>query len=452
MLLRELTNYAIYDGHYGLPHVELGIQYRIENETIQLNILDFSGQQKLRAAHHIFFSHRCLYLFIIDASSGEQRNRINYWLKTIEKSGSGSPVVIIENEKEQNSVNIDLENLQINYNNIAAVKKISPNTIMEDLNSLRKAINSAILSLSHIDEPHPLSWYLSKIKLLKVFQSGKVKLAYHEYEELCRSQGLVQPEEQKSLIYLLHDLGIVLFHKDNILDLSWFANNSYRIITHDLIENGILESDMLSQIFREQVPSIEEQDILLKCMYDFELCFPLEQDEKSPFIFPDFLLVEKPYTGVWDNALIFRYQYLKFPDRIISRLIVCLFDCDPICWEDGMVLTFEGKIALIEAEREKKKILIMIRKSLDTDSPGDSSHTQRKLLEFIRYKFNHIHDQNFSDFGNIQVKEEIFCPNSERFLDYQAVLDREENGEDYILVSPGIEVPIIDLFSGVSSL
>ena len=421
----------------------------INQDQYQINVWDFGGQEIMHSTHQFFLTKRSLYLLVVDTTLGEEENRIEYWLKIIQSFGKDSPVIIVGNKADQHPLDIDQRGLQNKYPQIKGFYQTSCNQDQDNgIAELNAKLTQEIIQLEHIDDQLPLPWFNIKQKLEDL---DKDFIPYHQYESLCESEEIDQSNNQRILIRLLNDLGIVLnFHEDprledtHVLNPEWVTNGVYKILNdHQLIVNhkGILELKMLQRILKQDRYPTSKHLFIIDMMRKFELCFDIERDQK--FLIPDILPKEEPYTGEWDNTLAFEYHYPVLPGSIISRFIVRMESLiyQKTYWRSGVVLEKDGNIALVKADREDKKIFIRIR---------GKWNTQRDLLSAIRSQFDYIHKTipGIIPEEKVPLLEYPDIPP----VDYKWLLDLERKNK-HSFIPPGTtdEINIRELLKAIES-
>ena len=126
---------------------------------------------------------------------------------------------------------------------------------------------------------------------------------------------------------------------------------------------------------------------LLDLMRKFELRFPFPGDD-SRYLVPELLDNQEPAEAAeFDPAgcLNFQYHYPVVPKGLLPRFIVrthVLSEGQPR-WRTGVILQFEGNLALVKADSAEKQVAILVR--------GPSPDSRRRLLAVIRSDFDHIH-------------------------------------------------------------
>nr|WP_322710677.1 COR domain-containing protein [Nostoc sp. ChiSLP03a] len=440
----------------------------IDDKNIQLNVWDFGGQEIMHATHQFFLTKRSLYLLVLDSRIGEEENRIEYWLKMIQSFGEGSPVIIVGNKRDQQSLYIDRRGLQIKYSNIKAFVETSClNSHDQGITELKTKIQDLITQaltelgnaeenvLKHIRDTLPLSWFNVKMKLRERAQEQNF-ISYETYEQICQTEGITEDINQSTLIQLLHDLGIVLNYRGdprledtNILNPEWVTSGVYCILNDNLLMTefkGILECNQLNRILKsKRYPSRKYLFFLINIMRKFELCFEMDGFYDEKYLVPDLLPKEEPYTGNWQNALAFEYHYPILPSSIISRFIVRMNDkvYQRTYWRSGVILAYENNIALVKADREDKRIVVRIQNAESV------KHNRRRFLAIIRSQFDTIH----RTIPGLVVEQKVPLPDHPNILlDYQNLLDYEEMGESFI-IPPGLKerVNVKALLDGIES-
>ncbi|OUC12470.1 MAG: hypothetical protein B0A82_22225 [Alkalinema sp. CACIAM 70d] len=404
---------------------------QVSNQFIRLNIWDFGGQEIMHHTHQFFLTKRSLYLLVLDARIDERQNELEYWLQIIQSFGSDSPIIIVGNKVDEQPLDIDKRGLAEKYENVKAIVEISCAT-GRGLGELRSIITTQITMLKHIQDPLPQSWFLLKKHMENL---DRDYILYSEYEEICRSQDITDHVSQRTLVELLHRLGIVLNFGDDprledthVLNPEWVTNGVYKILNDNRLMTefcGILDCSQLNRILDSSRYPRAKQLFIIDMMQRFELCFSLEDGTSNRWLIPDLLPKQEPYTGKWDDVLEFQYHYTVLPSSIISRFIVRMhyYADHQTWWRSGIVLGYRSNRALVKSDREARKISIFIN--------GPSS-TRRELLAIIRSQFDTIH---YSIKG-ILAEEKVPLPNRpDIVVDYNHLLTLEELGEETFIPS-----------------
>jgi internalin A len=420
-------------------------------EIIRVNVWDFGGQEIMHATHQFFLTKRSVYLLVLDARRGEQESRLEYWLKLIHSFGGDSPIIVVINKSDEHSLDINKRFLQSKYPNIKAFCNISCKTA-SGIPELKQIITEHIAANPDVKTALPKTWFELKGKLESLSENY---IDYAEYEKLCKSQQITEKDSQKTLIGLLHDLGIVLnFQNDdrfdrlketNVLNPAWVTEGVYKILNNIQLfqQKGKISLTDLSNILDKQnYPTRKEHQFIMDMMQKFELCFPFE--DHQTYLIPELLQKEEPDIN-WNeqDSLAFQYHYDILPPSVISRFIVRMHEyiSKQTYWRTGVVLQYENNKALIRADIEDKKIFIFVI---------GSQATRRVLLGIIRRDFDHIH----KTIKGLDAKECVSLPQKpEVVIEYKHLLKLEEKGITeyyYPQIDDFINVP--ELLAGVDTI
>jgi internalin A len=420
----------------------------INEDEIRLNVWDFGGQEVLHATHQFFLTKRSVYILVLDARSGEQGSRLEYWLKLIQSFGSDSPILIAINKSdEEHRLTLSQRFLKDKY---PSIKDFYPVSCVKGkgIAELKQGIKDTVELLPHIHDLIPASWFALK-KTLK--DNKENYISYDDYKNLCIKHEITEQGSQSTLCGFLHDLGIVLNFRDderfdrlretNVLNPEWVTNAVYKLLNNlELFKShGVFAvTDLAGILDSTAYPSSKEHQFIIDMMQKFELCFPIP-DTKS-YLIPELLQNEEPDLN-WNktDSLRFEYYYDVLPHSIFSRFIVRLHEyiSQQTYWRTGVVLAHENNKALIKADIEDRKIFVWV-----TGNPA----TRRVLLGIIRQHFDHIH----KTIKGLEAKEKV--PYKNVILDYQDLIDLEQMDEEYIVI-PSLKekVKVQELLAGVDN-
>lgn len=399
-------------------------QATVKNEKIRLNVWDFGGQEIMHATHQFFLTKRSLYLLVLDSRLSEEENRLEYWLRIIHSFGGESPIIIVGNKIDQQQLDVDQRGLQTKYPQIKAFVQTSCKT-SKGIDELKAVIAREVGALEHIHDELPLSWFVVKKNLEEMERNY---ISYQEYERMCLAEHITDGLSQRTLIKFLHDLGVVLNFEDdprledtNILNPEWVTNGVYRILNSNVLflNKGLLERKDLNQILDSREYPEDKHLYIVDIMRKFELCFDFEGLTDQKFVIPNLLSKEEPYTGDWYNALAFQYHYNVLPSSIISRFIVRMhpYIYQNIYWRSGVLLAHQGNKAVVKADREDKKISILL---------SGHEQTRRTFLTTMRRNLESIHQT----IPRVKVKEKVPLPeHPEITVDYRHLLNLEKLGK-----------------------
>jgi internalin A len=428
-------------------------------EPVQLNVWDFGGQEILHSTHQFFLTRRSLYLLVLDARQGEREGRIEYWLKIIESFGGDSPVIVVVNRSDEHRLELNQRGLMEKYpKRIRAFVETSckapfrqPSGAMSDgIKELGEEIAAAVGALDHVRDLLPASWFSIK-EQLEAMKKKENYFPRSRYEEMCVDQGVDDAGDQKVLIGLLHDLGVVIHYQGdrrlqdtNILNPEWVTQGIYRILNANALfqSKGVLSVDQLGSILDVHVYPPDKYDFLLGMMRKFELCFPFDGDDDH-YLVPELLPKEEPdLLAERAEVLGFAYHYPVLPGAVISRFIVRmhLWISKRTSWRTGVVLEIEGNKAVVKADLEEARVVIAVY------GPEAS---RRRVLAVIRSSFDHIH----ATIPGLNPEEKVPVPGQVcKPVDYQHLLRLERKGiEAFIPEGAEDEVSVRRLLDGIES-
>ncbi|MEH2320988.1 COR domain-containing protein, partial [Nostoc sp.] len=426
---------------------------QVNSKDIRLNVWDFGGQEIYHATHQFFLTKRSLYLLVCNCRTSEEENRIEYWLKLIESFGGQSPVIIVGNKKDEQSLDINRKALREKYPNIQAIIETSCQENI-GIDELRNAILQQVGKLKEVYDLLPLSWFEVKQQLEAMTEDF---ITYHRYIGICYENKIPEEQNQEQLIDLLHRLGLLLNFRDhpilketNVLKPNWVTEGIYALLSDENLKTktkGIFTCDDLTRILNPERYPTERHDYLIRLMKKFELCFEL--DCKSPqFLIAGLLPKDQPdKTELQGETLEFQYHYKVLPESIISRFIVISHEKihNQIYWRSGVMLQYQENneiynIARIKADPEDKKIFITI---------SGRKETRRLFLGILRDVFQKIHNPN------LEITEWVPVPKHPKHppLDYQELLGLElMNVLEYPIGKLKININIRQLLDGYESL
>jgi small GTP-binding protein len=421
-----------------------------KGKPVNLNIWDFGGQEIQHSTHQFFLTTRSLYLLVVDARKGDQISNIEYWLKLIESFGGDSPIIIVINQidqlKGQRALNLDRNALKAKYN----IKKFIETSCAtgKGIPALKAAIARQVKQLKHVHDIWPREWLAIK-RRLKEMKDDYIPV--EKYLEICGEENLNDEDIRRSLLGLLHDLGVVIrFPGDmQVLNPRWVTQGVYGLLTSKQLvkTQGQFDLNEVGEILtvlpnaRTRYPSHTHRR-LIDVMRHFELCFEFT-DRRGHYLIPRHLHDNEPDIK-WDDtsALKFQYHYETLPDSVISRFIVRMsqYITTEDYWKNGVFLHDGENRAKIKADLVDRKIFISII---------GKEQTRRAFLAVIRSAFAEI-NSNFK----IEIKQMIPVPGYPQVLvSYQDLLAYEEMNEPQIIV-PELrkKFSVRELLDGVEDL
>ncbi len=298
-----------------------------------VNIWDFSEEEILYAIHQIFLTDHSLYILVDDASKGSEisdKITFSYWLQTVNSIGSNSPLLIVQNQKNDKSKDINFAALQGQFGFIKEKFSVNLETNKEGLKKVFNAIKYYAPQLPQVGEILPKNWFTIR-QQLEVQSIEKPYINFQEFLDICSKNEIKEKEKALRLSTHLHNLGALLHFQKNIalknliiLRNEWVTNAVSKLLQSDSIKNAkgqFIDRD-LNNIWNDVTYNYKHGE-LLALMKEFELCYELENKENA-YIAPQLLPKEVPDHYTWDKTenIQLRYQYDFIPKGLFSKFIV----------------------------------------------------------------------------------------------------------------------------------
>ncbi len=336
-----------------------------EGKNFRVNIWDFGGQEIYHNTHQFFLTKRSLYCLVSD--NRKEDTDFYYWLNIVELLSQNSPLLIIQNEKQNRKTEINEKALRGRFTNLK--KTLSTNLANnEGLSEILTQIKHYITNLPHVGDDLPQTWKRVREVLEK---DSRNYISLEEYLSICEENGFTKYKDKLQLSGYLHDLGICLHFQDDpllkktiILKPEWGTAAVYKVLDNDqVIDNyGRFSKENLLNIWHEE-KYINMEDELLQLMMKFQLCYKIP-DNSDTYIAPQLLTKNQPeYPWNENNNLILRYEYDFMPKGIITRFIVNMhkYIYQPnYVWRNGVILKKDETFAEVIEDYNQKHIKIRV--------------------------------------------------------------------------------------------
>jgi GTPase SAR1 family protein len=332
--------------------------------NFQVNTWDFGGQEVYHATHQFFLTHRSLYALVVD--DRKEDTDFNYWLNIVELLSDASPLLIVQNEKQDRRRDIDIGTLRARFSNLMGAYRVNLAT-NRGLDEVKEVIRQQLQHLPHIGVALPRTWKDVREALER---DPRNYIGIEEYLAMCQDQGFTRIEDKLQLSGYLHDLGICLHFQDDpvlkhtlILKPRWGTDAAYRVLDNPLVigSRGRFNSEDLARIWPEQEYASMRQE-LLRLMMRFQLCYELPRG--LAYIAPQLLSPSQPaYDWQHNGNLAVRYEYDFMPKGLITLLIVSLnhlIASEGLVWKAGVILCRDGTRAEVIEDYAKRRILVRV--------------------------------------------------------------------------------------------
>ncbi len=412
-------------------------------ETTKVNVWDFGGQEIMHATHQYFLTERCAYVLVLSAVQGEEQNRVHYWLKLLETYGQGAPVIVAINKSDLMRLELDAAGLKQQYPFIVDfVETACSRDDDAGMRRLATLLQTQISQLDGVRLPFPRQYFEVKEQLEQMPDNY---IVFESYAERCSKVGLDDERDQRRLLRILHQLGVMLNFDDervrdtNILKPAWVTRGVYAVVTWKELEahGGRVRATDLERILDPKLYPRVRQPFILKMMEKFEVCFGVDgPTSEREYLIPDGLPKATPPEVNLDDdqALRFQYRYSVLPGAVLSRFQSRTGPMvhDGQIWRGGVVLGYRNGLntALVRAEPGASRINVAVH---------GNANTARDCLAYIRSQFDHIH-QSFDKFN---VEEWVPVPGQKTAaVNYQTLLNYEQNGMLQI-IPDGMSKPVL---------
>jgi internalin A len=362
-------------------------------DKITVHIWDFGGQEMMHATHQFFLTARSLYLLVLNSRPGGIDREADYWFRLVRAfGGKDAPVIVVLNKQKSGPFDVNRGGWLEKYSgNIRAFVE----TDCEDAKSitrLKKKIQEELGEMKSLQASFPERWFAIKDQLS---QMSDQYVTYERYQEICKKRGEEDSERQTSLAGFLHDLGIALNYKDDprlrfayVLKPEWVTEGIYALL-HAFVKNkGLFTRADAERVLKPKEYSAEAADFILGLMEQFEVSFPLGDNQKRSLI-PQLLDDQQPDEARQFNpskCLNFGYKYEIVPEGLLPRFIVRTHHISEAAgrWKSGVILHDPDTQcrALVRADSTAGMV------SIHVDGPEQA---RRDLLAIIRYNFRVIH-------------------------------------------------------------
>ena len=424
---------------------------------VTLNIWDFGGQEIMHGTHRFFLTARSLYLLVLEDRRQDDRS-VYDWLKTIRNRGRESPVIVVINKSDEGKQDLRLDEsaLQQDYPSIVAFVRTccDPGEFpAASIQKLREVIAETLAKderLKHVRDPIPEAWLRVKRAVAKMAREQRV-LERRDFERLCEqtvseassgNSAISDSDEQRALLRLLHDLGVVVAHglerdapsanrEITLLDPNWLTGAIYTLLNSPTVRDqaGEFGRAQMEDLLDPAIYPKNWHEFILGMMQDPEvgLCFELPGTDHERYLVPEALPASEPdLLGIWPpNSLRFLYQYSFLPPGLIPRFIVQahqnLTDT-PTRWRTGVLLGAAGCKVLVRGDRDRRRIDIHV---------AGPAELQRAALNVVLNDLEHVHGLN----PEIGAKARVPLPDQPKVsVSYGHLLDMEEKyGPEYEL-------------------
>jgi GTPase SAR1 family protein len=128
----------------------------------RVSIWDFGGQEVYHSTHQFFLTKRSVYVLVADGR--RQDTDFEYWLEVVNLLGGNSPIIIVQNLRQNRHHELDSGMLRRRYPNIREILEVD----LADNSGLEAAVaklRRELEQLPHVGTPMPANWQAVRLAL-----------------------------------------------------------------------------------------------------------------------------------------------------------------------------------------------------------------------------------------------------------------------------------------------
>lgn len=364
------------------------------------HIWDFGGQDVYYPVHRFFLTENSV--FVLLASTRQERHNFDYWIPTIFQFGSSSPIIIGQTCHDGNRAAwSDLGGFVANPTfNIVKTQELPYYELNlmnrnSGLAAIKKVIISQLTDLPHCRKDVPTSWVQVR-NVLKDLAENTACITYEKFKEICDgvpAATFSQPVDYSDCCEFFHNIGVLLWYSRNdtlsgwvILQPEWAMGAVYKIIDDGKIQGRkghILASDF-KRVWKDK--AYEDKHNILKQMLNvFRVAFP-KKHKKEDYILPA-RLVSIPCDKLWCEGSILHLEYhfgfmpkglLNQVSAELSRYIMLNEENEEEVWNDAVNFVYDDAACQVKEDffnrmiylkargKNARGLVVLIKEALDS--------------------------------------------------------------------------------------
>jgi hypothetical protein len=243
---------------------------------MRLSAWDFGGQEIYRATHQFFLTDRCLLVLVWNGGTGWEPSRLPYWLDLIAARAPEAQVLLVATHGADRAPAMPPPELLRDYPQVAGSFVVDCKE-RTGISGLRQAIAAQAAGTRLMGASWPGTWLRALESCRSLDRDYTSRAALHQ---LFADAGISQPEEQRQVSQVFHELGDILDgsgdgQPDDIVVLrpQWLSARIAAILDSTAVEeNGGL---LTGQDMASEWAGIERgtREHLLDLMERFDLCY-----------------------------------------------------------------------------------------------------------------------------------------------------------------------------------
>ena len=350
-------------------------------QEFRVNIWDFGGQEIYHETHQFFLSKRSFYILVAD--SREENTNFYWWLKVVELLSENSPVLIIKNEKQNRSCNINERELRGEFSSFEMV-------------NVRRLIDDVNLS------PQKEEFGEFKVKNTPLQRELEIE---RELNLKVRNQNQIEYEDFQVLVDENNNIRVSSSQGDEPGRLNLDINKIN--LTLKLIESGATNKDLFKALGSELYQTLFPNQINAR----FHATIASAQEKKKSvrlrLIFDSPQLASLPWEFLYDegtdiflgnntHTVLSRYIDVPLAKREIKSASLPL--------KVLLVISSPSNLNKLDATGEENLIREALKKQIDTNkieldvlTEATTSNIRQKLREKSYNVFHFIGHGDFKD-------------------------------------------------------
>ncbi len=420
---------------YQLPHP------RYFDITLTLNLWDFGGQQIYHTTHQFFMTRRSLYLLVWNARGDTEQGRLDHWLHNIKVLAPDAPVLLVATHIDERPADFNYERFKASYPQLVGWVGVS-NKVGTGIDQLRRVIAEQAAALPLMEQQWPSSWVAVEEALQ---EQQEEHITAREFHEICVTNGVTRPGEEKTLAGYLHDLGKILYFQEDdalsdfvVLKPNWLTQTMARVLDDALTRTrqGVLDHRDFGRLWplTETAMKYERRlyPLFLRMLERFLICYQLEDHpdghEQSlvPLLLPhappvDLLPWDKMLPDQPEIRLCFKLDFT--PPGLMSWFIVLSHQYSQgVHWREGVRLQYEKHQAEVVLNPSMRELWLRVR------GPAPSN-----FFNLLQHTINERIIKRY--FSGLRYTREIPCNCTEcqsavaspHYFDYDKLVKRMED-------------------------
>jgi internalin A len=379
-------------------------------EDFTVQVWDFGGQNIQKYAHQFFMSDSVVYAVL--SNTREQNQNFQYWLNIIELLGKDSPFFIVQNEKDGHVEALkDISQIQERFpQTFKSVEHVNLKDAATDprFEALRLKLFDAATQLPHTQKEYLVS-FVNVRQQLDTLSATEQTLPFKQFKQLCKAEGIEDPELMNDYARTFTLLGIALHFEDDIhlssqvfLRPKWIIDALFAVLYADIVEHqqGKFSAADAKRIWQADMYD-DMHGVLLQLMVKFHLCYAIPHTT-------DYIVPQRLPTRAQEDAfvpppdathLLYRYKFL--PSGLLTQLTCRLHERieGAKVWNDAVQFSTkngQGHVFVRENSADNQLELFGFGKD------------KADLINTVLGYMDEIH-QN-SKFGNLKVEKLVPCP------------------------------------------